>query len=299
MQIYNSLNTNEGLSVALGFFDGIHLGHKTVIETAVKYAKKCNTKSAVITFQEHPCCFFYDVEPRYVIKRGDKIKLLEKLGVDYLYFIKFDENIAKMSGEEYLKDVIIKHFKPVAISTGFNHRFGNQKSADVELLKTKQEEFEYKYFEIPPVNCDGITISSTNIRDAISKGDIALANKMLGYNYSIEGSVIFGQQLGRTIGFSTANLSYPDTLVNIGYGVYEVDVDYKGRKFKGVANFGCRPSVTKNPNPVLEVNIQDFDEMIYYEKIKVTFLRKIRDEKKFDSLDELKAQIEKDIEQIS
>lgn len=297
MQVFEELNINKGLSLALGFFDGVHLGHKAVIKNAVDYARENGNKSAIITFQDHPCCFFYNVQPQYIIKKHDKIKLIEELGVDYLYFLKFDKYLAMMNASEYLHDVIIKNFAPQSISTGFNHFFGAKKSGDVQLLCTLQKEFCYQYFEVQPILFNGEVVSSTRIRDDLSLGNIETVNSMLGYNYFLEETVIEGQQLGRTLGFKTANLIYPDNLVDIGRGVYKVKVEYNGITYDGMANYGLRPTVGENLKSVLEVHILNFDKDIYGEKIKVTFLKKIREEKRFDSLEELKAQISKDIEQ--
>ena len=222
MQVFNEVNTNKGLSLAFGFFDGVHIGHQEVIKSAVDFAKQNNTKSAVITFQDHPCCFFYDVSPKYLIKRHDKIKLLEDLGVDYLYFLKFDDYLANMSASEYMKDVIVKNFAPVAISTGFNHSFGAHKSGDVKLLCTMQKDFCYEYFEVPPVLYNSEIVSSTRIREDIALGNLEFVNPMLGYDYFLDEIVVEGQKLGRKLGFKTANLIYPDNLVEIGRGVYKV-----------------------------------------------------------------------------
>lgn len=295
MQVFEELNINKGLSLALGFFDGVHLGHQSVIKSAVEFAKKNETKSAVITFQDHPCCFFYHVKPKYLIRRHDKIKLFEDLGVDYLYFLKFDEYLAMMDASQYLQDVIIKYFAPSAISTGFNHMFGAKKSGDVRLLCTLQKDFCYQYFEVPPVLYDKEVISSTRIREDLALGNIEMVNAMLGYDYFLEETVVEGQHLGRTIGFKTANLVYPENLIEVGKGVYKVKIEYNGDIFEGIANYGLRPTVANNENSILEVHILNFDKDIYGEKLKVTFLKKIRDEKKFDSLDELKEQIKKDV----
>lgn len=298
MQIFNELNENKGLSLAFGFFDGVHIGHQAVIKSAVDFSKENNTKSAIITFQDHPCCFFYHVQPKYIIKKHDKINLFEKLGVDYLYFIKFDEYLAMMSATEYLKEIIIKNFAPTAISTGFNHHFGSKQSGDVNLLRKMQDEFNYKYFEVPPVLYNSEVVSSTRIREDLTLGNIEFVNAMLGYNYFLEETVIEGEHLGRKLGFKTANLIYPADLLEIGRGVYKVKVGGKclGQTHDGVANYGFRPTVNHYEKPVLEVHILNFDKEIYGEQLKVTFLKKIRDEKKFDSLEELKLQIEQDIQ---
>lgn len=298
MQIFDEINENLGLSLAFGFFDGVHLGHQEVIKTAVNFAKENNTKSAVITFQDHPCCYFYHVEPRYIITRHDKIKMFEDLGVDCLYMIKFDEYLAMMNASEYLKDVIIKNFAPKSISTGFNHSFGAKKSGDVKLLCTMQKDFCYEYSEVPPVLYHGEVISSTRIREDLALGNIKMVNSMLGYDYFLEETVVEGQKLGRQLGFKTANLVYPENLVEIGRGVYKVKVQYNGEIFDGIANFGLRPTLGDIEKAILEVHIFDFDKEIYGEKIKVTFSKKIRDEKKFKSLDELKEQIRVDISLI-
>lgn len=304
MQIFNEIDINKGLSLAFGFFDGVHIGHQAVIKSAVDHAKENGTKSAVITFQDHPCCYFYHVEPKYIMSKHDKVKLLEKLGVDYLYFLKFDEYLAMMSASDYLKDVIIKNFSPIAISTGFNHSFGAKRSGNVHLLCTMQDEYCYQYFEVPPVLYGSEIVSSTRIRDDLALGNVELVNSMLGYNYFLEETVIEGEKLGRRLGFKTANLLYPKDLVEIGRGVYKVIVEYKGETFNGIANYGLRPTVSKNikseliEKSVLEVHILNFDEDIYGEKIKVNFIKKIRDEKRFDSIEDLKSQILEDISSI-
>lgn len=298
MQIFNELNTNKGLSLAFGFFDGVHIGHQAVIKSAVNFAKENNTKSAIITFQDHPCCFLFNVQPKYLIKRHDKIKFFRDLGIDYLYFLKFDEYLALMSASEYMQDVIIKNFRPSAISTGFNHSFGAKRSGDVNLLCTMQKEFCYQYFEIQPVLFENELISSTAIRTNLAQGNIELVNSMLGYNYFLDETVMEGQQLGRKLGFKTANLIYPNNLVEIGRGVYKVNVEYDGQTYLGVANYGLRPTVNNYEKPILEVHMLDFDKEIYGQEIKVSFLKKIREEKKFNSIDELKAQIQQDIRSV-
>lgn len=298
MQIFNELNENKGLSLAFGFFDGVHIGHQTVIKSAVDFSKENNTKSAVVTFQDHPCCFFYHLQPKYIIKKHDKINFIEKLGVDYLYFIKFDEYLAMMSASEYLEKIIIKNFAPSAISTGFNHHFGARQSGDVHFLSKMQKEYNYKYFEVPPILYNSEVVSSTRIRDDLALGNIELVNPMLGYDYFLEETVVEGEKLGRQLGFKTANLIYPDNLIEIGHGVYKVKVEYKGETFNGVANYGVRPTVNNSEKAMLEVHILNFDKEIYGELLKVIFKKKIRDEKKFDSLDELKLQIQQDILEI-
>lgn len=295
MQIFTELNKNPNLSLALGYFDGVHLGHQKVIGSAVNYACKNGNKSAVITFKDHPCCFFYGVCPKYILTREDRLKHLESLGVDYVYILDFDTKLCMLSADEYLKNILIDNFSPKSISTGFNHYFGAKKSGGVDLLTEKQSVYGYKYFEIPPQKILNDTISSTVIRTALSKGQIKNANEMLGYNFTISGNVIKGQQLGRKIGFRTANLLYPPELIDLPFGVYSVIVTYEGKKYKGITNFGIRPTVSNTKQCSLETHILDFDKDIYGDEIIVEFLKMIRPEKKFASVEDLKNQIILDI----
>ena len=295
MQIFTELNKNPNLSLALGYFDGVHLGHQKVIGSAVNYARKNGNKSAVITFKDHPCCFFYGVCPKYILTREDRLKHLESLGVDYVYILDFDTKLCMLSADEYLKNILIDNFSPKSISTGFNHYFGAKKSGGVDLLTEKQSVYGYKYFEIPPQKILNDTISSTVIRTALSKGQIKNANEMLGYNFTISGNVIKGQQLGRKIGFRTANLLYPPELIDLPFGVYSVIVTYEGKKYKGITNFGIRPTVSNTKQCSLETHILDFDKDIYGDEIIVEFLKMIRSEKKFASVEDLKNQIILDI----
>ena len=292
MQVFYELTENKNLALALGYFDGVHLGHQEVIKSAVDYANKHNTKSAVITFKDHPCCYFYGVCPKYILSRKQREEEIAKLGVDFLYELDFNETLAGLSAEEYLKNILIKYFSPAAISTGFNHHFGARKSGDAEFLRQHQDRF--KYFEIPPQKINNEIISSTAIRNYLNKGEIAKANEMLGKNFSISGKVIEGQKLGRKLGFRTANLIYPAEIVDIPFGVYEVQTTYG----KGITNFGIRPTVSSTKKAVLETHILDFDKDIYGKTIKVEFLRMLRKEQKFNSVNELKKQIQSDIKSV-
>lgn len=292
MQIYKELNKNPNLSLALGFFDGVHLGHKVVIESAVEFAKKHGNKSAVITFSDHPCCYFWGVCPKYILTRKQREQRIKELGVDYLYELDF-ESIAGLTAQDYLKDILINHFTPVSISTGWNHNFGCKKSGNVKFLHDNSKKYGYEYFELSPEKLDDEIISSTTIRKLLSDGEIERANLMLGSKFSISGEVVKGNQIGRTIGFKTANLIYPPELIELPYGVYSVNTNYG----KAIANFGIRPTV-KGSQALLEVHILDFEKDIYGENLTVYFNKMIRAEKKFPSLDALKNQIKLDIKTI-
>ena len=295
MEILNKLKSNENLAIALGFFDGVHLGHKAVINAAVDYAKKNNIKSAVVTFRQSPYVALNNVKPNYIITLEEKIKAIKKLGVDYLYLSDFTEDLAKQTASDYLKN-LVDDLHPKMIATGFNHYFGYNKSGGVDYLRLMQQEYEYEFKEINPIKLNEDVISSTAIRKALSNGDIPKANSMLGYRFYVKNEVIKGRQIGRTIGFKTANLKMPEKMINIPDGVYAVEVEVLCKKHMGIANFGSNPTVTDDSQKLLEVHIIDFNQDIYGELVKVSFLVKIGSEKKFQSLTELKAQIEKDIE---
>lgn len=293
MQKFSELNQKQNLAIALGYFDGVHIGHRAVIKSAVDFAKKNNTKSAVITFSDHPYCYFKGVCPKYILTREEREKRIASLGIDYLYELNF-EDFAHLTAKEYLNNILINHFHPISISTGWNHNFGKNKSGNVNFLEEQAKNYNYKYFKIPPQKINNEIISSTKIRKLLSEGNIEKANHMLGQNFSIEGEIVKGNQIGRTIGFRTANLVYPPELIELPYGVYAVDTTYG----KGIANFGIRPTLNGS-HTSLEAHILNFEKDIYGEIINVNFNKMIRTEKKFPSLDALKKQINLDINQIS
>jgi riboflavin kinase/FMN adenylyltransferase len=302
MQIFTELNKNPNLSLALGYFDGVHLGHQAVIKSAVDFTKKNGGKSAVITFSDHPCCYFWNVCPKYILTRKARERKIEDLGVDFLYELDF-ESLANLTAQDYLKDVLINNFMPISISTGWNHNFGCKKSGDVKFLHENSKKYGYEYFEIQPQKINNEVINSTTIRKLLSDGNIEKANSMLGYEFTITGEVVKGKQIGRTIGFRTANLVYPPELIGLPYGVYSVTISIKSEyenQFetkKGIANFGVRPTVNGS-HALLEVHILDFDKDIYGKNISVSFQKMLRPERKFNSLSELKLQIENDIKSI-
>lgn len=292
MQKFSELNQKQNLAIALGYFDGVHIGHRAVIKSAVDFAKKNNTKSAVITFSDHPYCYFKGVCPKYILTREEREKRIASLGIDYLYELNF-EDFALLTAKEYLNNILINYFHPISISTGWNHNFGKNKSGNVNFLEEQAKNYNYKYFKIPPQKINNEIISSTEIRKLLSEGNIEKANHMLGQNFSIEGEIVKGNQIGRTIGFRTANLVYPPELIELPYGVYAVDTTYG----KGIANFGIRPTINGS-HTSLEAHILNFEKDIYGEIINVNFNKMIRTEKKFPSLDALKKQINLDIKSI-
>jgi len=297
MKVLTQLNENFGLSLALGYFDGLHKGHQKVILNAVDYAKTLNKKSAVITFKDHPCCYFWGVSPKYILTREERRNKIAELGVDFLYELDF-KDFFNISADNYLKDILIKYFSPIAISTGFNHNFGYNKEGNTCFLKDKSSEFGYKYFMIQAETCNNCVISSTKIRELLACGFIEEATEMLGYNFSVSGYVIDGQKLGRVIGFRTANITYPNELIELPSGAYYTKICHNGNIYPALTNFGVKPTVSDSNVKTLEAHILNFNENIYGQNIKIEFIKKLRDEQKFSSIDELKSQIMSDIKYV-
>lgn len=296
MEVINKLVNKGEISAALGFFDGVHIAHQRLISNAVLCAKKNNIKSAVITFQKSPYSIITGTEPSYITDLKTKVEHIEKLGVDYLYLLDFNE-FKNLSAKEYIQNILIDSLCTKFIFTGFNHTFGANKGGNSNLLKNFSN--FYKYFELPKIELDKIVISSTNIRKFILDGNFSSANKMLGYNFFVSGEVISGNQIARKLGFKTANIIFPNLIVKPKYGVYFGYVTHKNRRFPALINFGVRPSVDKTLTETLEAHILNFDENIYGDEIQVEFVSKIRDEMKFNSYEELKLQIEKDYNSIT
>lgn len=294
MQIFNELRKNEDLSICLGFFDGVHEGHKVVIKNTVNLARQNGLKSAVVTFREHPLCYLQNRTPQYILSSEDRISLIEKQGVDYLYMLEFDENIADLMACDYLKNVLIDTFSPKFITTGFNHFFGANRQGDAGMLRSYQNTFGYKFFEIPPITFNNTLISSTKIRQLISDGMLDGIKKLLGDDFYIKSKVKDGDHIGRTISFPTANMDYPQEIIKIARGVYAAVVEIDGKNFNAVVNYGMRPTVSDKKKMLIEAFLLDYNGSLYGKEAKVIFKRKIRNEKKFDSLYELKVQIAKD-----
>ncbi|MBO6256592.1 bifunctional riboflavin kinase/FAD synthetase [bacterium] len=296
MQIISNLCCIPNLSLALGFFDGVHIAHQKLIQKNVDFSKQNSLKSAVITLKQQPYCFLKHIEPKYISSRAESYKIIENLGIDYLIELDFNE-ISGMTSYEYLENILIKYFTPKAIFTGFNHHFGLNREGDCDFLAKYQYNFGYKFEMLNSQKLNGNLISSSAIRRYIEQGDIKNANSMLGREFCVSGIVVEGNKIGRTINFPTANICYPQDIIEIPNGVYAVTVELENSQyFKGVANFGTKPTVNKTNVKTLETHILNgFNKDIYGEKIKICFEKFIRCEKKFTSIDDLKNQIKKDI----
>lgn len=295
MKVLLNKEKHKDLSIALGFFDGIHIGHKKVIENAVRYAKENGLQSAVISFTDHPSCFLLNRKPEYILLLNDKIEKIKELGVDYLYFLKFNEKFSQMKKEEYF-DFLIEITSPKAITTGFNHFFGKNKEGDTKFLYEICKKNSIIYDKIPPVKINNNIVSSSVIRKALLAADFKTVKAMLNYDFYIKGIVIKGQNIGKKIGYRTININYPENIIKLPFGVYCTLCEVEEKTYKSVTNWGVKPTFGENNIPIIETHIFDFNADIYDKNVKITFLTKIRNEKKFDTSDELRAQIKKDVE---
>ena len=282
--------------VATGFFDGVHVGHRHVIEQLKAAAAVRGDESMVVTFWPHPRNVLQKEARslRLLTSLAEKKEILLGMGVDRVEVVPFTKDFSSMTTEEYLR-MLMNDYGAKAILIGYDNRMGSDADgADQVAMVAERLSLEVIRTEMVPSDY-GYAVSSTKIRERLEEGDVLQAASMLGYEYSLYGVVVAGNRLGRTIGFPTANMQLYEPLKLVpGNGVYFVKVETLGREFLGMCNIGCRPTVGEGNARTIETNIFDFDEDIYGLDMKITFVRKIRDEVKFDSLDALRGQLEKD-----
>ena len=282
--------------VATGFFDGVHVGHRHVIEQLTAAAAVRGDESMVVTFWPHPRNVLQKEARslRLLTSLAEKKEILLGMGVDRVEVVPFTKDFSSMTTEEYLR-MLMNDYGAKAILIGYDNRMGSDADgADQVAMVAERLSLEVIRTEMVPSDY-GYAVSSTKIRERLEEGDVLQAASMLGYEYSLYGVVVAGNRLGRTIGFPTANMQLYEPLKLVpGNGVYFVKVETLGREFLGMCNIGCRPTVGEGNARTIETNIFDFDEDIYGLDMKITFVRKIRDEVKFDSLDALRGQLEKD-----
>ena len=294
MNIFHNIQDfkpNRNTVATLGTFDGVHLGHKKIIEEA----EKSNTESLVLTFFPHPRMVLQGNSVIQLLNTiQEKAELLESIGLQNLIIHPFDESFSQLSAEEFVKTILVDQFQIKKIIIGHDHRFGKNRSADINDLIAYGKIYDFEVEQISAEEIDEVSISSTKIRKALLSGDIQLANEYLGYNYFITGTVVKGRQLGRTIGFPTANLKIEEEYKLIPLnGVYIVKSHWNGKEVFGMMNIGTNPTVDGKERTI-ETNFLDLEEDLYGKEMRIYFLQRIRSEEKFDSIDTLKAAIEND-----
>src|SRR6266496_3601262 len=285
------------LFLAIGVFDGVHLGHQAVISTSAEHAKVANGTPVVVTFDPHPEKILRpQAAPHLLTATPHKIALIRELGVAHLLIITFDKKFAATEPEDFVQQ-LAKHSNPLReICVGHQWSFGKNRRGNLELLEKLGAQFDFNVIGIPPVTVNGELVSSTTIRRAIESGDLQKAAEMLGREYTVLGTVVRGDDLGKKIGFPTANLSAHNEQFPAN-GVYFAEAMLDGVIYPGVVNLGYRPTVSSEKDRVLEIHLFDFDRDIYGSDLEVRFVRYLRPEKKFESVDMLARQIALDVKQ--
>lgn len=297
MNIFTTIKdfkSDRPTTVTLGTFDGVHLGHKKIIERLTKFSPSENT-SLVLTFFPHPRMVLQgDSELKLLNTIDEKAALLEKAGLENLIIHPFDQSFSELTAEEFVKNILVDQFNIGKIIIGHDHRFGRNRSADIHDLTAFGKKYHFDVEQISAQEIDEVSISSTKIRNALHDGNIALANEYLGYSYFLTGTIVKGKQLGRTIGFPTANLKIDQNYKLIPKnGVYIVKSSIDGKIVYGMMNIGTNPTVN-GQTQTIETNFLDFDADLYDKNLTIELLHRIRSEEKFESLDALKNQLAQD-----
>jgi riboflavin kinase/FMN adenylyltransferase len=284
--------------LTIGTFDGVHLGHQKIIERLKEEARKVNGETVLFTFFPHPRMVINPTNHglKLIQTQAEKIENLERLGLDHLIIFPFTKEFSTLSADEFVKDYLVNKLHVKTIVVGYDHQFGKNREGSLKQLQKLSETLPFKVIEIPAHEVDEINVSSTKIRQAIEIGDIQTANSYLNEPFEISGKIVKGNQIGRTIGFPTANIEIGDDLKIIPtIGVYAVEVILEDqRKLHGMMNIGIRPTVTDSKEVKIEVFIFDFSEAIYDQRIKVYLLQRIRGEHRFQSVEVLRAQLQED-----
>jgi len=299
MIIYEELskfNIPDNPVVTIGTFDGVHLGHRKILERVCNIAETTNGTSVIITFWPHPRLVLYPKETdlKLLSTFKEKAKVLQDFGIDHLIKIPFTESFARLTSQEFIVNILVKAVGTKKLVIGYDHRFGKDREGGFQHLVDNANNYGFEVEEIPRQEVANIGISSSKIRKALFEGEIESANEFLGRPYNISGQVVTGDQIGRDMGFPTANILVNDQFKLIpSVGIYAVKVEISGEAFKGMLYIGSRPTLNRSRQSI-EVNIFDFDKNIYDEKIDIFFYSQLRKDAKFKNIDQLKAQLEKD-----
>lgn len=299
MKIYSCIkdfNPVKNAIVTIGTFDGVHLGHQAVFNQMKAEAKKRNGETVVVTFYPHPRIVLGldSANLKFIKTQEKKIQCIERAGIDHLIIVEFTKEFAKTSSEVFIKELIIDKIKPKVLIIGYDHQFGKDREGSFKQLMELSTQHNFIVRKIEEQDVEGVTISSTIIRNLLNQGEITEANRLLGHEYSITGIVVRGQSIGHNLGFPTANIEVEDEYKLIAaVGVYACRVYYGNKEYKGMSNIGHRPTIDHG-DLTIEVNIFDFNKPIYGEEITITFVQRMRDEHKFENIEALKEQLAKD-----
>ncbi|MFI5196698.1 MAG: bifunctional riboflavin kinase/FAD synthetase [Chitinophagales bacterium] len=282
--------------LTIGTFDGVHKGHKVILQEVVSHAKKVNGESVLITFEPHPRKLLFPGQPLGIITPlHEKLQLVTEEGITHIVVVPFTKEFSMLSAQEYIERFMVNIFHPHSIVIGYDHRFGHDRKGNIKLLEKYAPIYHYELMEIPPQLIDEAAVSSTKIRHAIKEGRMEYTNLMLGRNYSMKGTVIHGNKLGRTLGYPTANIQPQEREQIIpANGIYAIRALHDNKKYNGMLSIGYNPTITDIKELRIEVNLFDFDKQIYGDTLEICFIKKLREEQKFDSIEALKKQLHRD-----
>ena len=305
MKIIHSSILARGIKnavVTIGTFDGVHLGHQAIFKEMRRLAEEIGGETVVVTFHPHPrqVLSIGTERLRFICSQEEKLKKIEEFGIDNVVIIPFTKEFAGTPSDVFIKDYIINHIHPAVIVVGYDHHFGKNRMGDYEMLNQLGEQYGFRTVQVGAQYVNDVAVSSTKIRNFLWTGNVKAANELLGYPYSVTGTVVMGNQIGRTLGFPTANLDIANEYLMINNpGVYACQTVIDGKLYNAMANTGLRPTIGDRADGdfIIEVNIFDFDGDLYGKTLKVWFIDRIRDEVKFKGLEALKQQLQHDREE--
>lgn len=290
-------NEQNPIAITIGTFDGVHIGHRKILEKVINHAKNSDLRSAVLTFFPHPRMVLQkDADIKLLNTIDEKVTILEQMGLDILVIHPFTKDFSRLSATEFVRDLLVNKLKSKKIIIGYDHRFGRNRNANITDLIAFGSTLDFAVEEIPAQEIDDVSVSSTKIRKALEEGDVETANTYLGYAYMLTGTIKRGKGIGRQLNFPTANLTITETFKLIPKnGAYIVKSTIGKRTIHGMMNIGYNPTVNGREKTI-EINFFDFEGDLYEQKIQVNLLHRLRDERKFESLEALKTQLAKDKE---
>ena len=288
--------------VTVGTFDGVHLGHQAIFKEMRRLAQEIGGETVVVTFHPHPrqVLAIGTERLRFICSQEEKLKKFEEFGIDNVVIIPFTKEFASTPSDVFVKHDIIDRLHPSVIVVGYDHHFGKNRMGDYEMLSRLGRQYGFRTVQVEAQDINEVAVSSTKIRNFLWAGNVKAANELLGYPYSVTGTVVMGNQIGRTLGFPTANLDIPDEFMMINNpGVYACQTVIDGKRYNAMANTGLRPTIGDRADGdfIIEVNVFDFEGDLYGKTMKVWFIDRIRDEVKFNGLEALKAQLQRDREE--
>jgi riboflavin kinase/FMN adenylyltransferase len=282
--------------LTIGTFDGVHKGHKTILDEVVRHADQTGGARVLLTFEPHPRTLLFPNQPLQLLTTpAQKTALIEAAGIDHVVVVPFTAGFAAMSADAYVRDFLVAQFRPAAIVIGYDHHFGHDRKGNIHLLRALSASCGFEVFEIPAQLIDEAAVSSTKIRKAIALGQVREAAPMLGRFYALPGTVLSGAKRGRTLGYPTANI-LPETPEQLlpALGAYAVQIAWREQFYPAMLNIGYNPTVSDQKTIHVEAHLFDFDQDLYGEKLEIHFVDRIRDEQKFTALESLKNALQAD-----